>query len=335
MIRIALARLVFGMVLLVAFGMAGCGANPLARQPTPTATRVPTRRPAATHTPTPVRSPRPSFTERPASIAGTALARKQSLAASATPKPRPTYDLSKPMPDARADPPAAIDYSAARVAASLRTAVFHIDFNMDFAPADEASAKALATYGAMPSALSIKGQGQGMLQVLDPSSGKADGQLELTLNVMGKSLEMKTVVISDTVWTRQGAGPWQRAPASSSQSAGLMNPAGWLRSFETGQKAEWVDDKPLDGQPARHLRLQMAPGKFDMAQLAQEEGDKFPLSGLGDIMSQMAVDMQGSTDVWLSAADLTPLQQRMTLGWDMSIPAGKTATPVPCTRRSS
>ena len=302
-------------VLLVAVLLAGCAgqAQPVAPEPQTGATVAVAAAPAATEAPVvaPTAATLPSATPPSPTPAPTAVP-------SPTPAPSPVPEAS--MPDAQADPKAALLYSAS--AKGLQSASFTYDMNMTMAAADEAATKALGPAAAMLSNLSIKASGTGAMQVIDAAKGLANMRMDMDTEAMGQTFHIQTISVGGTTWTRVGTdGAWQKADIKTNGTAGKaatgVDPSNMLLAFDSATDVKWLDDEPLNGEPVQHLGFKIDPAKLNLAGVLQSsQNGKATPEELQAMMENMTIN----AEAWLGAGDLLPRQEKLTIGWVMPLP---------------
>jgi hypothetical protein len=301
-------------VLLVALLLAACAGQaqpapqPASPAPQLEATTAPTVAPTATEAPTvaPTATTVPSPTPAPTPIP------------SPTPAPSPVPQAS--MPDAKADPKAALVYSAS--AKGLRSATFTYQMTMTMAPADDASTNALGAAAAMLSNLAIKASGTGAMQVVDAAKGQANVRMDINTDAMGQKILVQTITVSGTTWTRVGTdGAWQKADVKTGGTIAKtqtgVDPSSMFLAFDGATDVKWLDDNPLKGKPVHHLSFSIDPAKLNLAGVIQNgQNGKATPEELQAMMKIMTIN----AEAWLGADDLLPRQEKLTLGWVMPLP---------------
>ncbi len=301
-------------VLLVALLLAACAGQaqpaPQPASPVPQleATTAPTVAPTATEAPTvaPTATTVPSPTPAPTPIP------------SPTPAPSPVPQAS--MPDAKADPKAALVYSAS--AKGLRSATFTYEMNMTMAPADDASTKALGPVASVLSNLAIKASGTGAMQVVDAATGRANLRMDISTEAMGQKILVQTLTVSGTTWTRVGTdGAWQKADikqaGTTANAQTGVDPSNMFLAFDGATEVKWLDDNPLNGKPVRHLSFSIDPAKLNLAAVIQKsQNGKATPEEIQATMENMTID----AEAWLGAEDLLPHQEKLSIGWVMVMP---------------
>lgn len=266
-----------GLILILA--LAACAPLPAAVQ-APAATVAP----AATLTPTPVPSP--------------------------TPTPTPS------VPDAKADPVAALLYTGRP--GSFNSAEFDYVMTLEMSPADEASAAALGDDAEQLSDVQMKITGDGAMEVTDPGALKSKMRMAMNLDMAGQQMAMEMVIIDQTAWIRVGSeGEWQKVEGEQAMSAipGGMDPESMLETFQNATDVAWVEDLEIDGEPVSHLRFAIDPAKLDLESLTAMT-DQAELSE--EELQEILKDMQPVIDVWITKANLE--LRRQVMAFDMIMP---------------
>jgi hypothetical protein len=224
------------------------------------------------------------------------------------------------MPDAKADPKAALLYSTS--GKGLKSASFTYEMNMTMAAANDASTQALGPAAAILSGLAIKASGTGAMQVVDAAKSQVNVRMDINTEAMGQKLLIQTITVSGTTWTRVGTdGAWEKAATKTDGTSALIqtgvDPSNMFLGFDGATNVKWLDDKPLNGKPVYHLSFSIDPAKLNLAGVIQNsQNGKATPEELQAMMKNMKID----AEAWLGADDLLPHQEKLTIGWVTPLP---------------
>jgi hypothetical protein len=312
--------LALAVLLLLTALLAGCGSLARPAPAAPAATAVPQSPvppPATPVPPSPTQVP-PSPTAVPPSP--TAVPPSPTLAATKAAAPAATAApteaaaaLGKAVPskapDPKADPAGALLYAAAN---PWKTSTFTYTMGAKMSAADDATAKLLGPMADQLSKAMMSGSGKGAIEMKDPATGKANMQMDLDIGAAGQQMAIQMVTIGEDSWMRMGeTGEWQKSKAPTGAGAAANDPGAMLKYLQNATEVTWVDNKPLNDEPAQHLRFTVDPSKLDLAGLmagAAGSGKTPP-----DAVAAMLKDAKISFDAWLVGPDLRVREERMTL----------------------
>jgi hypothetical protein len=158
----------------------------------------------------------------------------------------------------------------------------------------------------------------GTIEVVDYAAGTIDIELHVNFTVSGGGQDMHVIRFGDRAWARGYGGQWGERPVEELTSDdwermlwGGWHPLNALEPFDSATEVEWVEDSPLDGEPAHHLRVVFDPEKMrHLAATAKARYEYYwvPLLHEAGGMYGVPASVDVQADVWLAAEDLAVRQ---------------------------
>lgn len=246
----------------------------------------------------------------PSSLATSAVAATEPPAATATPA----------IPDPKSDPQAALLYAGG--GDKFESAEFSYAMTMTMAPADDASAEAMAEQAAIIEDFKMDLKGAGAIEIVDAETGKANMRMDMDLNAAGQQMQLEMIMIGETAWIKMpGQDEWTKVEGEQARTAlpTGVTPDQMLEDFKDAVDVQWIEDVTLNGEEVSHLRFSLDPSEIDLEALTGSIVQGQDLST--EELEAMMKDMKPVVDVWLTKSGLELRAQKTELDWVMSLPA--------------
>jgi hypothetical protein len=159
---------------------------------------------------------------------------------------------------------------------------------------------------------------EGDFEMVGTSPEDANMSMEMTMSLLGQTVEMDMITISGESWTREAGKGWEKMPPGSVNATGGLggDPAAALRYLEQAKNLEKLNDEKVDGVDCHHYSYEMdADALYTPEMLSQLTGD-------AQLTDAQARDMLESAElkgeVWVGKEDLFPRRQLIDTTFDIS-----------------